>query len=164
MATIIDGKAIAAKIRGEIAEEVKKLAAKGIQPGLAVVLVGEDPASKVYVRMKEKACQDVGRRGSRSKNCRRHPLWACKLEVDEEPDGAVRGPSGLPPARDLRHVDAGAALGAGRQPQEPGLAAEVGFRPPEFAIALLTVARTEVQLFNHQWLSRFLGGIHDSNS
>lgn len=60
MAKIIDGKAIAAKIRGEIAEDVKKLAAQGIKPGLAVVLVGEDPASKVYVSMKEKACLDVG--------------------------------------------------------------------------------------------------------
>ncbi|SNB45920.1 bifunctional methylenetetrahydrofolate dehydrogenase/methenyltetrahydrofolate cyclohydrolase FolD [Geobacter sp. DSM 9736] len=60
MANIIDGKAIAAKIRGEIAVEVNRLEAKGIKPGLAVVLVGEDPASKVYVSMKEKACQDVG--------------------------------------------------------------------------------------------------------
>ena len=60
MAKIIDGKAIAAKIRGEIAEEVKRLEVEGVKPGLAVVLVGEDPASKVYVRMKEKACQDVG--------------------------------------------------------------------------------------------------------
>jgi methylenetetrahydrofolate dehydrogenase (NADP+)/methenyltetrahydrofolate cyclohydrolase len=60
MAKIIDGKAIAAKIRGEIAEEVKRLGTRGITPGLAVVLVGEDPASKVYVSMKEKACQDVG--------------------------------------------------------------------------------------------------------
>lgn len=60
MAKIIDGKAIAAKIRGELTEEVQKLEAKGIKPGLAVVLVGEDPASKVYVSMKEKACQDVG--------------------------------------------------------------------------------------------------------
>ncbi|HEY6871120.1 MAG TPA: bifunctional methylenetetrahydrofolate dehydrogenase/methenyltetrahydrofolate cyclohydrolase FolD [Geobacteraceae bacterium] len=59
-AKIIDGKAIAAKIRGEIADEVKRLATQGIKPGLAVVLVGEDPASKVYVSMKEKACQDVG--------------------------------------------------------------------------------------------------------
>ena len=47
MATIIDGKAIAAKIRGEIAEEVKRLGTRGITPGLAVVLVGEDPASLV---------------------------------------------------------------------------------------------------------------------
>jgi len=60
MAKIIDGKAIAAKIRGEIAAEARKLEAGGIKPGLAVVLVGEDPASKVYVSMKEKACHDVG--------------------------------------------------------------------------------------------------------
>ena len=60
MTQIIDGKAIAAKIRGEIANDVKTLAGQGIQPGLAVVLVGEDPASKVYVSMKEKACQAVG--------------------------------------------------------------------------------------------------------
>lgn len=60
MAKIIDGKAIAAKIRGEITAEVAKLAAQGVTPGLAVVLVGEDPASKVYVSMKEKACKDVG--------------------------------------------------------------------------------------------------------
>jgi methylenetetrahydrofolate dehydrogenase (NADP+)/methenyltetrahydrofolate cyclohydrolase len=60
MAMIIDGKAIAAKIRGELAEEVKNLKSKGVTPGLAVVLVGEDPASKVYVSMKEKACQDIG--------------------------------------------------------------------------------------------------------
>jgi methylenetetrahydrofolate dehydrogenase (NADP+) / methenyltetrahydrofolate cyclohydrolase len=60
MTRIIDGKAIAAKIRGEIAAEAKKLEVLGIKPGLAVVLVGEDPASKVYVAMKEKACQDVG--------------------------------------------------------------------------------------------------------
>ena len=60
MATVIDGKAIAAKIRGEIAIDVNRLETAGIKPGLAVVLVGEDPASKVYVSMKEKACQDVG--------------------------------------------------------------------------------------------------------
>jgi methylenetetrahydrofolate dehydrogenase (NADP+)/methenyltetrahydrofolate cyclohydrolase len=60
MAQLIDGKAIAAKIRGEITAEVSTLKTKGIIPGLAVVLVGEDPASKVYVSMKEKACQDVG--------------------------------------------------------------------------------------------------------
>ena len=60
MANLIDGKAIASKIRGEITAEVAALRTKGIIPGLAVVLVGEDPASKVYVSMKEKACQDVG--------------------------------------------------------------------------------------------------------
>ena len=60
MAHLIDGKAIAAKIRAEITAEASTLKSKGITPGLAVVLVGEDPASKVYVSMKEKACQDVG--------------------------------------------------------------------------------------------------------
>ncbi|HEY6008043.1 MAG TPA: bifunctional methylenetetrahydrofolate dehydrogenase/methenyltetrahydrofolate cyclohydrolase FolD [Geobacteraceae bacterium] len=60
MALIIDGKAIAEKVRAEIAADVQKLTAQGTQPGLAVVLVGEDPASKVYVSMKEKACLNVG--------------------------------------------------------------------------------------------------------
>jgi len=60
MSTIIDGKAIAAKLRAEIAAKVKKLQTQGITPGLATVLVGEDPASEVYVRMKGNACQYVG--------------------------------------------------------------------------------------------------------
>ncbi len=60
MSNLIDGKAIAAKIRSELAAEVKSLVASGTTPGLAVVLVGDDPASKVYVSMKEKACLDVG--------------------------------------------------------------------------------------------------------
>jgi len=60
MAQVIDGKAIAAKIRGELTAKVADLKSEGVVPGLAVVLVGEDPASKVYVSMKEKACSDVG--------------------------------------------------------------------------------------------------------
>ncbi|GAB4185211.1 MAG: bifunctional methylenetetrahydrofolate dehydrogenase/methenyltetrahydrofolate cyclohydrolase FolD [Geothermobacteraceae bacterium] len=60
MATIIDGKAIAAKLRGEIRAGVEELKARGITPGLAVVLVGDDPASRVYVSMKEKACAEAG--------------------------------------------------------------------------------------------------------
>ncbi|MBM7564379.1 bifunctional methylenetetrahydrofolate dehydrogenase/methenyltetrahydrofolate cyclohydrolase FolD [Paenibacillus sacheonensis] len=56
----IEGKAISDAIRIEIGEETAKLAAQGIVPGLAVVLVGEDPASKVYVGSKEKACQQLG--------------------------------------------------------------------------------------------------------
>ncbi|MDR9852694.1 bifunctional methylenetetrahydrofolate dehydrogenase/methenyltetrahydrofolate cyclohydrolase FolD [Paenibacillus sp. VCA1] len=59
-ATIISGKQVSEDIRGRIAGEVKELAAKGVVPGLAVVLVGEDPASQVYVRNKEKACHDLG--------------------------------------------------------------------------------------------------------
>src|SRR5512138_2174588 len=60
-AKVIDGKAISAQIRAELAQEVAKLKAeKGVTPGLAVVLVGEDPASKVYVGAKEKACVELG--------------------------------------------------------------------------------------------------------
>lgn len=59
-ATIISGKQVSEEIRGSIAGEVKELADKGVVPGLAVVLVGEDPASQVYVRNKEKACHDLG--------------------------------------------------------------------------------------------------------
>lgn len=56
----IEGKQISDAIRTEINEETAKLAQQGIVPGLAVVLVGEDPASKVYVGSKEKACQQLG--------------------------------------------------------------------------------------------------------
>ena len=57
MAMIIDGKAISAKVREEIRLEVEKMDKK---PGLAVIIVGEDPASKVYVRNKAKGCEEVG--------------------------------------------------------------------------------------------------------
>jgi methylenetetrahydrofolate dehydrogenase (NADP+)/methenyltetrahydrofolate cyclohydrolase len=60
-AQIIDGKAFAAKVRGQVAEHVARLKADhGITPGLAVVLVGEDPASQVYVRSKGKMTVEVG--------------------------------------------------------------------------------------------------------
>src|SRR5512144_1212886 len=59
---IIDGKAIAAKVRGEVAQAVKELQAKGVQPGLTVVRVGDDPASAIYVRGKRKDCEEVGMR------------------------------------------------------------------------------------------------------
>jgi len=57
---LIDGRAISARILGEISSRVAALKARGIQPGLAFVRVGEDPASKVYVGRKEKACADLG--------------------------------------------------------------------------------------------------------
>ena len=60
MAIRIDGKALAAQCRAETAERVAALRARGITPGLAVVLVGDDPASQIYVRNKEKACAEVG--------------------------------------------------------------------------------------------------------
>ena len=56
----IDGNALAAKVRDRIAAEVSALKARGVTPGLAVVLVGEDPASQVYVRNKVAACAKVG--------------------------------------------------------------------------------------------------------
>jgi methylenetetrahydrofolate dehydrogenase (NADP+)/methenyltetrahydrofolate cyclohydrolase len=59
-ARVLDGTKIASAIRGEVAAEVKTLAAAGIRPGLAVVLVGHNPASEIYVRGKVKACEEVG--------------------------------------------------------------------------------------------------------
>lgn len=60
-ATIIDGKAVAASVREEVARGVEKLKAeRGIVPGLHVILVGNDPASEVYVRNKERGCEAVG--------------------------------------------------------------------------------------------------------
>ena len=60
MYTLMDGKALAAKIRGELKKETEKLAEKGIVPKLAVILVGDNPASKIYVRNKSKACVESG--------------------------------------------------------------------------------------------------------
>ncbi|PLX98648.1 MAG: bifunctional methylenetetrahydrofolate dehydrogenase/methenyltetrahydrofolate cyclohydrolase FolD [Desulfuromonas sp.] len=60
MAQIIDGKQIARNLRGAISDDVAGLKEKGVTPGLAVVLVGDDPASRVYVSMKEKACEECG--------------------------------------------------------------------------------------------------------
>lgn len=59
-ATLIDGKVVSAKRRGAIAARVTELKASGISPGLAVVIVGSDPASQVYVRNKVKACEETG--------------------------------------------------------------------------------------------------------
>jgi methylenetetrahydrofolate dehydrogenase (NADP+) / methenyltetrahydrofolate cyclohydrolase len=60
MPKILDGAAIAAAIKQEVAEEVRALAARGIKPGLAAVLVGHVPASEIYVRSKVQACAELG--------------------------------------------------------------------------------------------------------
>ena len=60
MAKIIDGKAVSAAVRAGAKQEVEALKAQGIQPGLAVVIVGDDPASRVYVNNKKKACAEIG--------------------------------------------------------------------------------------------------------
>lgn len=59
---LIDGKQISLEMREELAPQVSELIESGTTPGLAVVLVGEDPASQVYVRMKQKACESIGMR------------------------------------------------------------------------------------------------------
>src|SRR4051812_13395867 len=59
-AVLIDGTAIAKQVRAEAAAEAATLIARGVRPGLAVVLVGDDPASAVYVRAKGKACDEAG--------------------------------------------------------------------------------------------------------
>ena len=76
-ATIIDGKAFAARVRGQVAEHVARLKADhGITPGLAVVLVGEDPASQVYVRSKGKQTVEAGMKSVE------HKLDASTSEAD----------------------------------------------------------------------------------
>lgn len=60
MAQIIDGKLVSAKVKEQVRNEVTALKEQGITPGLAVIIVGDDPASRVYVNNKKKACADVG--------------------------------------------------------------------------------------------------------
>lgn len=60
MAKIIDGKAVSARVRSEVKAEAEKLKQQGIEVGLAVVIVGNNPASRVYVNNKKKACEEVG--------------------------------------------------------------------------------------------------------
>lgn len=60
MGKIIDGKLISKSVKDKIAEEVQELKKSGITPGLAVIIVGEDPASQIYVRNKQRACEEVG--------------------------------------------------------------------------------------------------------
>jgi methylenetetrahydrofolate dehydrogenase (NADP+)/methenyltetrahydrofolate cyclohydrolase len=60
MAVILDGKAVAARVKAQVAKEVEQLKSEGIFPGLAVVIVGDNPASRVYVNSKKKDCSEVG--------------------------------------------------------------------------------------------------------
>ncbi len=60
MAKLIDGRAVAGKVYEQLRTEIADLAARGITPGLAVVLVGDDPASRAYVRSKDKMCRELG--------------------------------------------------------------------------------------------------------
>lgn len=60
MAIIIDGKKVSAQVKEQVRIETEELVKKGIRPGLAVIIVGDDPASRVYVNNKKKACEKVG--------------------------------------------------------------------------------------------------------
>lgn len=60
MAIIIDGKKVSAQVKEQVRIETEELVEKGIKPGLAVIIVGDDPASRVYVNNKKKACEKVG--------------------------------------------------------------------------------------------------------
>lgn len=110
--TIIDGKALAAEVEAETLERTKILAGQGIVPGLATVLVGENPASQMYIRLKHSACSRVG---IRSENIVLPPestereLIARIQELNSRPD--INGillqlplPRGLNPARAMMTI------------------------------------------------------------
>jgi methylenetetrahydrofolate dehydrogenase (NADP+)/methenyltetrahydrofolate cyclohydrolase len=107
-ATLIDGKAFAASLRARVAEETRSLAAQGVQPGLAVVLVGEDPASRVYVRNKAAQTVEAGMRSFEHRlpaGTSQADLLAlvAALNADESVDGIlVQLP--LPPQIDAQAV------------------------------------------------------------
>lgn len=107
-AKVLDGKALAARVRAGIAEEAKGLIERGTRPGLAVVLVGEDPASQVYVRNKTKACEEAGFRvfdHKRAADTSEQALLALihELNTNPEVDGIlVQLP--LPKAIDSRKI------------------------------------------------------------
>jgi methylenetetrahydrofolate dehydrogenase (NADP+)/methenyltetrahydrofolate cyclohydrolase len=91
-ADLIDGTAIARQIRSEVARDVVRLAGQGIVPGLTVVLVGEDPASTVYVRAKGKACEEAGMRSVTICLPAHTPQAALLAQVDAlNADPAVHG-------------------------------------------------------------------------
>jgi len=85
-ATIISGKEVAARIRKELAGKVEHLRARGVVPGLGVILVGDDPASHSYVRSKEKACRELGLHSV----VRRMPADASQAAVLAEVEGFNR--------------------------------------------------------------------------
>lgn len=81
-AKILDGKIMAAEIKAQIAEKVKALKEKGVTPGLAVILVGNDPASEIYVRNKQIGCDETGMNGQTIKM----PENTSQKELEQEID------------------------------------------------------------------------------
>src|SRR5262249_3614223 len=89
---LLDGAKVAAKVQSEVATRVAALKARGITPGLSVVLVGDDPASAVYVGSKERTCIELGMRGETI----RRPATISQRELEEivdrlNDDPAVHG-------------------------------------------------------------------------
>lgn len=86
---VIDGKAVSRAVRTRVAEETEALKKKGVTPGLAVIIVGEDPASQVYVKNKEKACEEVGfysEKFALPENTTQQELNALVMELNERKD------------------------------------------------------------------------------
>lgn len=112
-ANLIDGKAIAEALRARIARAVAGLAPRGVVPGLAVVLVGEDPASQVYVRNKGRQTEDAGMRSFEHRlpaDTRQDDLLALvgRLNADPEVDGILVQlplPAGLDPQSVIEAID-----------------------------------------------------------
>lgn len=111
-ATILDGKATAAAVREEVAGSVARLRAHGLRPGLAVVLVGDDPASQVYVRAKDRAASEAGiavRTVTLAATATQAELEGVVRDLGQ--DGDVHGilvqlplPAGLDPERVIRLI------------------------------------------------------------
>lgn len=91
-AKILDGKSLAAQVRAQVKSKVAALAQRGIRPGLAVVLAGDDPASKVYVRNKTRACEEAGVRSQQidlPASVSQEELMGCIRKLNADP--AVHG-------------------------------------------------------------------------
>ena len=87
-ATLLDGKALAKEMRGQMAEQVEAWKARGVTPHLAVILVGEDPASAVYVRNKHRACEEIGMRSTVTNlpaDTTQEALEQAILEMNDDP-------------------------------------------------------------------------------
>lgn len=110
-ATLIDGKSLAATVRTEQKNAIASLAARGVQPGLAAILAGNDPASRVYVRNKARACDDSGVRfevHEFAEQVSEPALLECVARLNADP--RVHGIVVQLPL--LRHLDAARVLAA----------------------------------------------------
>ena len=94
MSVLLDGKKVSTQVKAEVASEVKALNEKGISVCLAVVIVGDDPASKIYVRNKKKSCEECGIKSlefALEENTSQEELLALidKLNNDDEVNGVL---------------------------------------------------------------------------